>query len=1549
MEVEDVGPKWAALEVAGWTGPLFEHDLTQRFTLQARDRFGASLLHRAARSPSCSPWAFSRILEHLPSPAPQVEFLTYDGCTALHYAAAQGNAFAAHTLLRLYPPAAGIADDKGYTPLHRALTKKRESTYEIVYALLKAYPQAVTMREQQGNLLPLHLAVNAGHDTKTIKLLITVCASAAACSDRGKANKKSSSPSLSQLPGTATSAAAAISAKKTATAAAPSAEGEGAGVKVKTCTAPPPAKEDVILSFDEEHFQRSAKLARARVAQQMKEKEEAHRQTAFNHTPPLAGTAAPAHTPAAPPAAGSVQEEIMRLMSSADEDAAADLGVDRAPSADPLLTSTHASRRSSGASTTEEGGESEFVLQVINEEAERPSSARQLSTSPLDVLTRFLSHSTMKPDLPLHMALRCKTIEWESVLALLEVLPAAAGVPDSLKMWPLFTAIRKRAPARVVKALIEAHPAVLFVRERVLPDSQSDSTAGARGAMAAAFTEAAAAVDENEGLSALQLALDTYSHIAAKKEEKEVCAAVLSKEQIKALADAAALQFKEDCASIIALVRAFPLGAFDRQAVTHALPFDYAVQKRMWPVCVYLLQYCLKKKRDSSEDTLASSLSDCDPLVDALNLDAPLHVLRLILEVFPDAATYERENLQWPLHTACTMCSDGDAVLLVLRSFTPAALCCDYFEKYPMHYLCEGRADPRMAPAEAAAAAGAAAGARNLERHRSAVLAVHEVAQAHPAVLSIPDNKKRIPFSIARSFHCSAGVMHALLYWLPDPVAKNDANGKMPFWNIIAEGVLDDITGIGFELAAVFLAHSLPVLRGQGLGSPNSQYRGAWHDVLAEPSDIFHALIERTLDDVGLVHMLAAAKHRITNWPGKTPRRPQEESVTALEAASSASRHLLLRRMFLFSRFQLPPARDPAAVAPVPAHTTSGGTYYQDQKSDAVPPSSPVRLKAAHPHRAISAGEQAAAKSSPPQASPEQQQSNRNRKDRFVCGLIAKDQLRSTKKVGILFCKSAEYKDAIHKAELRRAHSQGEKLSKMQIQTMKREVNFTAFLAEQAVAAAEAAAVSTAIVSTDLPAGDEPAKEEVQEKLEIEEGEKAIESVFEGAPAERAPLVPAAEPNSVHPAVEPAIKCAAAAIDAEPSADTDASLPLLAPSPSAKKPDWWQQYLQGPEQHEWLDCEAENVRHMTMDPAAGAGNKASRGGGEAGAILTLHRSPSALGVLALGLVDPWETPAASLALLGKTGFPIHAEEGAIATEQADSATPTPAAPPSPGRFLDGTFQTTVAPHHGYPLVCTKPLELQHEFVREQLERALGPDYSTHHPTFCAVFSEVSDAGDLQAIMRWMEESVLQSELPKPMPVPVLCTSPLGPSAPSTPEQQPETDAETEVDWEAALQRAEESSVEVAISALMLQAAKEHLLEQDSVVVAITPIEPRVAVELEPPVIQEPEAEPEPEPLVPSAPPSAEKSSAPTSPRSESLSRKSKTREYVKPPIQQTHRNKAEVPAPTAAKPQTRMKEKSRRSLKGADGAANATNATNASSVKSDEVRPKKISAILDEK
>ncbi len=1361
MEVDDIDAHFAAIEAAEWKGSVFEEEIVNIYVMQSRDRFGCTILHKAARSPFCSNLAFQRIFDCLPSPAPQLEFLSNDGCTALHYAAGQGNTFITQLLLAAYPLAARQTDSKGYTPLHRALSNRQVGTFEVVRMLLKAYPEAVTMREIQGNLLPLHIAVTAGQSTETIGILVKVCSSAVACSDRGK-SKKNAQKDIYAKP-----------SPKLVTSPMPSV------VQMEKVSPPPPQNlvlgnnknnyvveldDDMFLSYDSLHFRRRAAQARENNAEQRLEQDKK----------PSSTTIANRH-------ADDFRQSLSHKVKECGPDYDGNAEIDREV----------ASIQPHSALPSEDWN----VVEQVVEEEDPPVHTRALGSSPLDVLTRFLSNSTLRPDVPLHLALQSKIVNWTTVLALLEVLPSAAGVPDSNNEWPLFAALRKRAPARVISALVQAHSAALFVRERrarVLDSaSTSDRDADPTG--------------RAEGLSALQLALDSYcqpaaSDIPSNDAEDESWIrdprwGSFEVEQEDEDTVPTADQQIEDSRAIIALMRAFPLGAFDRQAVNHKMPFDVALRSRKWKVCEYLLKFCLKKTKDGDE-SLCASLSDSDPLVDALQLNAPLYVLQLILSVFPEACQYERQNLQWPLHIACTHCSNGEAILLILRKFPVAAACVDYFQKYPLHYACEGRAEPEQLLA-------VASDERRVNRQNSALRAVQELARACPSALEAQDANGNVPFDIARKFQCSASLLHVLLSINPSPAAVPDTSGKIPFWQVVHS---HDTVGIDFSRAEVFLAHSLPVLRGDGMGQPNPRYGGTWHEVLAEPSDKFHTLVERILDDVGLVHLLAMAK-----WPTETARMSKTGGKgayagcrSALEWATPDARSLLLKRMFLFGRFQLPPARDPAEVAPMPAHITTGGTYYQAQRPEAAAPASPVRLRHRRDLSTVAttaeldvvdtAGLQIRL-NDPSSPSQTRELKCNAAPERFMCGILAKDQLHAQRTVGIIFCQDLKYKEVIHRAELIRA-SECRKmvLSEAQLQTLHHDAGYAAFLQAEAEKVAAASIYAPTATNETL--------------AQWEDNAEAV---------------------------------------------------------STTATTWWTAYLKAPERLDWLDCEAENVLHMTLEEPV-PGHRQSSNDQQPGTLI-LHRSPSALAALEWGKSL---TPAA--AAQPRVDSTLRASHDIRSTLHSLTKT---------HRFVQGTFQPLLPAFHDFPLICTKPLDLQQNYIYQQLERALGQQYATR-PTFCAIFSDVTSAKDLQALMRYIDDALS-------LDVPLRFDS--SPTLEPTPEVVPPIapiptvlvpdQKETAVDVEVAVQRIIDRVTEITIGKLMIEATSSHWeLLWEAQPESTTPLPV-----LEP--VFPPLAATAPSDLLSIAPPTLSKTTNVVSPR-ERVSRSK--REAVKPSIKVTHRN-----------------------------------------------------------
>lgn len=79
------------------------------------------------------------------------------------------------TLLSCYPHAAGIRDAKGRLPLHQALKKQQSQSRRIsnrrIQTLLKLYPLAVQLQDQETKLLPALLAARGGSVETTFLLL----------------------------------------------------------------------------------------------------------------------------------------------------------------------------------------------------------------------------------------------------------------------------------------------------------------------------------------------------------------------------------------------------------------------------------------------------------------------------------------------------------------------------------------------------------------------------------------------------------------------------------------------------------------------------------------------------------------------------------------------------------------------------------------------------------------------------------------------------------------------------------------------------------------------------------------------------------------------------------------------------------------------------------------------------------------------------------------------------------------------------------------------------------------------------------------------------------------------------------------------------------------------------------------------------------------------------------------------------------------------------------------------------------------------------------
>ena len=1067
-------------------------------------------------------------------------------------------------------------------------------------------------------------------------------------------------------------------------------------------------------------------------------------------------------------------------------------------------------------------------------------------TSPLDSAARFLTNHSMRPTLPIHMALDRLRPDWQVVEALISASPASAGVPNVHETFPLLIAMKRRAPASILRLILKAHPASTFVRYREASDDDKGMTVmqyaldiytgsldqvkpSAVEALSSSASSAAAAVQK------------TYSSIDEELSEKQQKLEEQTQKQLQRVQD--------DEESLLAIISAFEDSAFDRSNITGSMPVDVAVERKMWRVCAYLLEHCLRSRnkmqlkklrceklskqetkgesrygkpnplnnKEKDEDVdLSLRLSDEDPLMDAFTNGASLSLMLLIMEVYPLSPMFERTNPNlWPLHEFCTKSEDAEHVRVLLHQFPPAAAQTDYYGKLPMHILCEGKADVRTP--------NRISGSKWHRRVYSLATAVAELAAAHPNALSTADPKGRIPYEIAMAFRCSAPVINALLRWHGAPTAeKNVTTGLVPFFDLDASYSTLPESGNDFELLVTLLKHSLPILWSDcdSGTSANNYYCNVWHDVLADPSDRYHNLIERILDDLSLVHLLAMSKesqshshshpHTFTHTTHIHARKKSPR--TALEVASADSRHLLMRRMYFAGRFQLPPVKVPVTQTALAARINEGGTYYQARKPETLSTQSPVRLSGSRRHKFTAANAEEKTKDETKQEPIIfRDKATAIGKMGFMCALLANEKTVvsgcGTRQVGIIFCEEEDHKHLVHKAELSRLEAQRLALP---VCTMKMQ---NPMLGSGIKTAAETPQKVT--TPTTPTAHGSELTDDI--KNEGDEGTSLAKST--------------SDPQVLESAVE-----------------TD-------PSHS----DWWQAYMEEPEVLQWLDTEVEDMAKVTFQNNTLTLTHAqqqleTRYATGAGFTNTMSGSP----LPAATLVKPH---------LEKSG-----RDGGSQTH-------------APGAF------------HGFPLLCTLPCHGERErkeFVNEQLERALGAHHS--QVSFCAVYNNIDSPQDLLRILTWLSETVANPE-----------SEELALSHTHKEKEEEKKEEEEEygvevpalqlppplelnppvVDWKAALEVAIASCIEIEMGAIMLIAAAEDVDTRASA------------------PVQEEEGEEEPatatttstsaEPVV--VEPAPEPELSPDTPRSAAGSSTRSKRSKVKPPIVETHRNGGVVVSP----------------------------------------------------
>ena len=607
-------------------------------------------------------------------------------------------------------------------------------------------------------------------------------------------------------------------------------------------------------------------------------------------------------------------------------------------------------------------------VQEVKEQQEQSINKNSLPRQ--NILTKFLTNHILQPDLALHIALELLEPDWEVIILILDNLPAAASVLNSRSQIPLFTAIRKKAPAKVLHALLGAHPGALFIRDVV-----STSTRDRNG----------------DGISALECALDEYSESIIDQHAQWLA----SYDQREQFSDDFVLKATPGEEAIIAIIGKFPLCAFDKQTESTVLPFDDAIGSGKWGLAKYLLEYCIHKDNES-----AASLSSFDPLIDAIEQKAPLEIVKLICVCFPESVTIERKDKRHPLHVAAMHSEDPRVVVFILENFPLAATFSDNIEqRLPLHYLSES--GPRFYSK------------RDLCGVGNILDMFNRVIQAFPAAAEMKDSDFCTPFQIGYSVRTNSAILDYLLHAYPKATAVLDFYGKLPIEAAISDNLLKDTStaGDGFETLAVIMSHSMPCMK--GTNTYNVDYMDAWHTVLKEGGR-FLPLIERMMDYFSLSHILCRSLS-IKN------------KLSALEVCCEDSKEILMKRIYFFGRFSLPTMGHKSTVkVPPPKESTCSPTHpprcmcmtrslnlnVNLEANMTAPLASPKSPKS--PTKTISSPLKSYSRKS-----GEEEALSANR---FMCGLIAIDKLhqKKNKKIGIIFCQDMMYRDLIHYAEKKR-------------------------------------------------------------------------------------------------------------------------------------------------------------------------------------------------------------------------------------------------------------------------------------------------------------------------------------------------------------------------------------------------------------------------------------------------------------------------------------------------------------------------------------------------
>lgn len=140
------------------------------------------------------------------------------------------------------------------------------------------------------------------------------------------------------------------------------------------------------------------------------------------------------------------------------------------------------------------------------------------------------------------------------------------------------------------------------------------------------------------------------------------------------------------------------------------------------------------------------------PLHIACSLHTPLHVVRAIVEAYPEALRMNESAFKrLPLHVACQFGERPDVIRYLVQEDRASALEPDILGRLPIHYACSNGSDPSV---------------------------IKTLLAANPASALYADYNGWLPIHVAINFGASTGVVEELINACPASVAVQTMKGS---------------------------------------------------------------------------------------------------------------------------------------------------------------------------------------------------------------------------------------------------------------------------------------------------------------------------------------------------------------------------------------------------------------------------------------------------------------------------------------------------------------------------------------------------------------------------------------------------------------------------------------------------------------------------------------------------------------------------------------------------------------------------------------------------